>query len=527
MNIVELIRQETKSLAGKTAIVEGERSITYGDLLDRIAALRTKLTARGVQAGQRIAFRSADGIDYVIGALALLDAGAAVVPVPDSVTADEVRDTIERIDVQGVLIHVNLAATLRPAESLTPSPGTPGEGGGKGSAARVQHRSTGDAEPSPYPLPEYRERDKNTPIDESAVQIDDTFYWQPRRAGTDFDARCRELQAAFIRFSSGTTGESKGVVLSHQSIRDRTDAANAGLAITSDDVILWVLGMSHHFVVSILLFLRKGATIIVANQGFPFSVLEAAQKYPITFIYGSPVHYYLLGVSNLVPPTALAKVRLAISTSMKMPPHVATAFTEKFNFAPAEAYGIIEIGLPFINTDGSAAGKNTVGHALPAYELQIRNADEHGIGEVLIRGKGMFDAYFSPWRLREETTDAGWFHTGDLGRLDEAGRLHLLGRSKTVIVCAGMKVFPEEVEEVINAVPGVKESLVFGRPHPQFGEVPLAYVVLREESAEVLDSIRGHCCEHLSSYKVPVQIDAVESLPKTASGKLARATFRS
>ncbi len=507
MNIVELIRQETATLTDRVAIVEGDRAIMYGDLLARVDQLRDALQQRGVGPGQRIAFRCADGIDYVVGALALLACDAAVVPVPDTNSADEVVDTIERIDVQGIVTHVNLAST---GEASTPSPGTPGEGGGEGPDSFASG-STKLAEPSPYPLPAYREREP----------INRTFTFQPRRAGSAYDARCRDMQAAFIRFSSGTTGESKGVVLSHQSIRDRTDAASAGLGVSNTDVILWVLGMSHHFVVSILLFLRCGATIIVANKGFPFSVLEAAQKFPITLIYGSPVHYYLLGASNLIQPEALSKVRLAISTSMKMPRDVSTAFAEKFGFAPAEAYGIIEIGLPFINTEPHQA-RNTVGRALPAYELRIAHPDEHGVGEVLIRGKGMFDAYFSPWRTRAECTDDGFFHTGDLGKLDEAGRLMLLGRSKTVIVCAGMKVFPEEVEQVINAVPGVRESLVFGKDHAQFGQTPVAHVVLADPSSDVLDSLRGICIEHLSSYKVPVEFVAVEALPKTASGKLVR-----
>jgi len=471
MNIVTLIRRETAELSGRTAVVESDRSVTYSQLLDRIATMGNELKRLGVGPGQRIAFRCKDGIDYIVGSLALLEAGAAVVTVPDSVTADEVKETIDRIDVNGLLFHTD------------------------------------------FPLP-----------NASTSSAVGNFAWQARPAAPELDARCRSIDAAFIRFSSGTTGESKGVVLSHQSIEDRTDAANAGLQISSADTILWVLGMSHHFVVSILLFLRRGATIIVANQNFPFSVLEAAERYPITFIYASPVHYFLLAMSA-VPKETLAKVRLAISTSMKMPPDISSQFAAKFGLTPAEAYGIIEIGLPFINTEPNAAGgRNTVGRVLPAYKVQIRNADEHGVGEVLIQGKGMFDAYFSPWRLRTDITDDGWFHTGDLGRVDEAGRLFLLGRSKTVIVCAGMKVFPEEVEEVINAAPGVKESLVFGRAHPQFGHTPIAHVVMKGNAEpDAVDGLRAHCCEHLSSYKVPVQFVAVESLPKTPSGKLARA----
>lgn len=469
MNIVERIRAETRDFHHRTAIVEGSRSITYGELLGAIGILSRRLAGLGIGPGQRVAFRCADGIDYVIGALALLETGAAVVPLADSLTEGEIVETIERIDVSGVLTHANL-------------PQTKGEEG-------------------------------STPIDE-------LFRWVSRAAGRELNERCRQIGAAFIRFSSGTTGESKGVIISHRSIAERTDAANRGLGISDRDIILWVLGMSHHFVVSILLFLRKGAEIIVANRGFPFSVLEAVEKGTITFIYASPVHYYLLAVSDSVSPASLSKVRLAISTAMKMPTDIFEAFQKKFAIAPAEAYGIIEIGLPFINTEAGGAGKQTVGRILPDYQLRIADPDETGVGEVLIKGRGMFDAYFSPWRLREECLRDGWFDTGDLGRVDAQGRLSLLGRSKTVIVCAGMKVFPEEVEEVINSMPGVKESRVYGHPHPQYGHTPVAEVVA--SSAEVLEQLRPYCCQRLSSYKVPVEFRPVESIPKTASGKIAR-----
>jgi long-chain acyl-CoA synthetase len=469
VNIVERIRGETRDFHHRTAIVEGSRTITYGELLGAIGILSRRLADLGIGAGQRVAFRCADGIDYVIGALALLETGAAVVPLADSLTEGEIVETIERIDVSGVLTHANL-------------PQTRGEEGSK--------------------------------------PIDELFRWVSRPAGRELNERCREIGAAFIRFSSGTTGESKGVIISHRSIAERTDAANRGLGISDRDIILWVLGMSHHFVVSILLFLRKGAEIIVANRGFPFSVLEAVEKGTITFIYASPVHYYLLAVSDSVSPTSLSRVRLAISTAMKMPIDIFESFQKKFAIAPAEAYGIIEIGLPFINTEAGGAGKQTVGRILPDYQLRIADPDESGVGEVLIKGRGMFDAYFSPWRLREECLRDGWFDTGDLGRVDEQGRLSLLGRSKTVIVCAGMKVFPEEVEEVINSIPGVRESRVYGQPHPQYGHTPVAEVVASD--AEILEQLRPYCYQRLSSYKVPVEFRIVDSIPKTASGKIAR-----
>jgi long-chain acyl-CoA synthetase len=471
MNIVAVIRSEIRGFEDKTAAIEGDRKISYRDLLARIGGLHKLLSARGIAAGQRIAFRSSDGIDYIVGALALLECGAAVVPVADSLTPDEIAETIERIDVHGILTH----------------------------------------------------RDMPNPAGEP---LDAVFHWQARQSHSpQLDARCREMGAAFIRFSSGTTGQSKGVVLSHRSIVERTDAANQGLGISDRDVILWVLSMSHHFVVSILLFLRRGATIVVGHKMFPFSILEAVQNNSCTFIYGSPLHYYLLAMAPSVPAAALGNVRLAISTAMKMSPDFSDQFSRKFGFAPAEAYGIIEIGLPFINTEPASTGQPTVGKMLPGYQLRIANPDSAGIGEVLIKGPGMFDAYFSPWQSREELLLDGYFHTGDIGRLDERGRLFLMGRSKTVIVCAGMKVFPEEVEQTIDSMPGVVESLVSGRDHPQMGQIPVADIVIDpdiHEAEEFLSRLREHCCRKLSSYKVPVEFRVALSLLKTPSGKLAR-----
>jgi long-chain acyl-CoA synthetase len=448
VNIVETIRAETAGLSARVAIVEEGRSITYGQLLSRVDALADRLASFGAGQGKRIAFRCADGIDYVVGALALLKTVAAVVPVAESMTDAEVDETVERIDVHAI-----------------------------------------------YEYPDDR--------------------WTSRDARGECDDACRQLGAAFIRFSSGTTGQSKGVVLSHATILDRTAAANDGLRVTSEDVILWVLGMSHHFVVSILLFLRRGATIVVAGKAFPFSLFEAIAKHSVTLVYASPVHHYVLAMSSAVAPDALKHVRLSISTSMKMPVETARQFFEKFGITPAEAYGVIEIGLPFVG-DGTPG---SVGRALPAYEVRIDRPDPNGVGDVIVRGKGMFDAYFSPWQSRDDVAPDGWFSTGDVGRLDEAGRLYLLGRTKTVIVTAGMKVFPEEVEEVINACPGIAESLVWGREHPQFGQVPVAHVVSRDLPGD----LRGQCLKRLSSYKVPVEFVRVERLARTPSGKLARA----
>lgn len=479
MNIVKTIRRNAIGRSDHPAVIESDRRVTYGQLLSRVDALQRRFTDRGIAAGHRVAFCCPDGADYIAGTLALLQLGAVIVPI--TLKADDVdrAATIERIDVHGVM-------------------------------SLADQRTTNAADTADMIF-----ADEDGP----------GWHWRPRRARGDEDANCRRVNAAFIRFSSGTTGASKGVVLSHQTIHERTEAANRGLRISGADRVLWVLGMQHHFVVSILLFLRQGATMVMAGNDFPFGLIEAVRRERVTFIYASPVHYDVLARAGSVDAAALVDVRLAISTAMKTSRATSEAFEARFGFHPAQAYGIIEVGLPLINTEASEA-PGSVGRLLGDYELRIEEADAEGIGDLMIRGKGMLDAYFSPWCERQACLRDGWFATGDLGRLDESGRLYLMGRSKSVIVTAGMKIFPEEVEQVVNGTPGVLESRVSGRRHDGYGQVPTAEVVLSEtgksDAAAVVEEARRRCFAQLASYKAPVEFDVVEALTKTASGKIVR-----
>ncbi len=478
MNIVEDIRRSAVSYPAHTAVVEEDGEVSYGELLDRVSFLRRGLREEGIGPGRRVAFRCSDGAAYIAASLALLESGAATVPVDGSLPPSEVVRLLERMDVDALLFERG-----------------------------TMHESTDDREIG-------------------AARSGIGFMLRPRGAASPMPALIKRINPAFIRFSSGTTGASKGVVLSHDTIRERTDAADEALKIGMDDRILWVLSMSHHFVVSILLFLRRGATIAVAHKNFPASIFETAMQGRITLIYASPLHYHLLASDPAVTPQALRKVRLAISTAMKLPAETAEAFESKFGFFPAEAYGIIEVGLPFIDPAPAKNSLGSVGRLLPAYRMRVENPDECGVGEILLRGRGMFDAYLSPPRLRDDVLEQGWFRTGDLGCLDGEGNLRIAGRSKSVIICAGMKVFPEEVEEVLNAHVDVQESLVYGVPHPVYGQIPEARIVTARDdidAGEINDVLRRYCYAALPPYCVPKRFESVRELARTVSGKLVRA----
>ena len=349
--------------------------------------------------------------------------------------------------------------------------------------------------------------------------IEMTTLLEPRGHPRQF----MSINGAFLRFTSGTTGTSKGVILSHQTIYERIHAANEVLQIGPEDNVTWLLSMSYHFAVSIVAYLSFGASIILCGNFFGQTIVRASQRHRATFIYGSPMHYQLM--SGVKGDVALPDLRIAISTTTALSQKVARAFYERFHLQLSEAYGIIEIGLPFINLGHTLDKPGSVGQLLPAYEMKL---DPSPVGddvkEIKLKGRGMIDAYYDPWTTRDALLDDGWFATGDLGRLDDDGYLFIVGRSKEIINVGGMKCFPQEIEAVLLSCPAVKEAVVYAAPHDRFGEIPAAKVVLKPGAGEDVteEMLKNFCAERLEILKIPDHIRFVDKLERTASGKIVR-----
>ena len=477
VNIYDVIRRETSSHLEDVALVEGDRHFSYGELFGAVDELARRLSASGIEANQRVALSCVDSIDYIVVSLAILSLEAAIAPISPSCSRDEISAALSELDACFLISEAAMSLHGESAPIL------------------------------------------------SAGALERTLFLMRRPEEGTLPDEYHALAPAFIRFSSGTTGTSKGVVLSHGTILERTDAADKALQMTADDRVIWVLSMSYHFVVSILLFLRRAATIVLCGDGFPSSLVDGLLRHRGTFLYASPFHYQTIANSAMFSRDTFANIRLAVSTAMRLPEIDARCFHERFGIELAQAYGIIEVGLPFLNRSADPAKRGSVGCILPDYEVRIADPDADGVGALHLRGRGMFDAYCSPWRIRDQVLTEGWFRTGDLGRIDSDGFLFLLGRENGVINFAGMKIFPEEVESVLNRHPLVRESLVYAEVHARYGELPCADIVLpREKQAEagIATEIRRFCYQHLAPYKVPKKLRCVARLEKTASGKLKR-----
>lgn len=469
MNVVDLIAEQARARPGHAAIVEDGphgRRVTYGDLMATVADRAGALRRDGVRPCERIGMIAPQGAGFIETALAILAAGACMVPIADDHPAATVADIVRRAHLHALVEHGEL-------------------------------RRVGAAEASPL-----------------APEVEAAF------AATG---------PAYLRFTSGTTSERKGVVIGHARIVERLGAANLGLAITPDDRVLWLLPMAHHFVVSILLYLTRGATILLPSSPLAPPILQMATREKATVLYASPYHMKLLAKD--ASSARLDTLRLAISTAEGLRADVAEAFFARHGIRVVQALGIMEVGLPVMNTAGAATKPDALGRPQPAYEVWLRADDgsrakgdsAETSGEVCIRGPGMLDAYLDPWTPAPAILEPDGFRTGDQGWFDADGDLRLAGRRAARINMAGMKFFCEEVEAVLDSHPAVERSRVSARQHPALGELPVAEIVLVPGvEAPSPKELALFCRQRIAGYMVPRSFDVVAELPLTPTGKLAR-----
>lgn len=476
MKVYQTLSTAARQWPERTAIIDASGSLDYQTLWREIESLRTQLDQLGVREGQGVGIRARNGHAFVIGALAALGCGAVVMPIHHQMKPGELADMLARAPLCFIL-----------DDRSTPAPAG--------------------------------ETSQDLKLSDGAV------LRFTRLPGPQVPLAPGIEHAAFVRFTSGTTGAAKGVALTHQGILDRIHAANTGLRLTCEDRVLWVLPMAYHFYVSILLYLEVGATIIVGADYLAESILDSAWRHNATFLYVTPMHVRMLTgeASGRALPPSLKRV---MSVSSRLHPQAARDFFSRYHVPVAQGYGIIEVGLPIMNIEEAAEHPEAIGRPLPCFEAAILN-DKHEpvpngeTGQLGLRGPGMFTGYLSPRKNREEILFNGWFLTGDLAHRDEGGRIVLDGRTSSVIHVAGHKVFPEEVAGVLDQHPAVLRSRVTTRPHPQLGEGIHAEIQLRSGTPPpTSEELLTFCRRRLSNHKVPTSLDFVAELTMTSSGKV-------
>ena len=341
-----------------------------------------------------------------------------------------------------------------------------------------------------------------------------------------------DMVAAML-YTSGTTGRPKGAMLTRANLASNAAALAKAWAITADDVLIHALPIFHvhGLFIAINSITAAGGTMLFRSRFDPADVI--AQMPRATLLMGVPTFYTRLLDRPELRREATKAMRLFISGSAPLLPDTHRAFKARTGHAILERYGMTETGINSSNPYRGVRIAGTVGPPLSGVDVRVTDPDQGSplpaetIGMIEVRGPNIFAGYWrNPEKTAAEFREGRWFITGDLGKIDAAGYVHIIGRGKDLIITGGYNVYPKEVETEIDALVGVEESAVIGVPHADFGEAVVAVVVAQTgavlDPAAMLATLRT--C--LAAYKLPKAIHIVDALPRNTMGKVQKTALR-
>jgi fatty-acyl-CoA synthase len=491
----------------RTLLIARGEVHSVGGIDAQAEAMAAGLHSLGVGSGDRMALVLPPCPEFVVSMLAAAKLGAVIVPLNP-------RETIT--ELQYMLRHSEAVAAVT-VESF----------------AGVEFLEV--FEDLLVELPELRNLvtvgEEDLWYDDRIFQFEDLIS---SGAGRDFTASERDPEGDpyAIVYTSGTTGKPKGVVLSQANLLQTAAATADVLGLTPEDRIIGVSALFHVFGLGpgVLGSLMSGATLVLTEGQDAGSMLDAVEQHRVTVHYGTPTLYVTELREQATRPRATGSLRLALvagapvsadlvdGIERSLCPTALTAYTL------TEAASTVAVGRP---DHGPALRRFTVGQPLPGTELRILEGDqtlpEESVGEIAVRGPGVMIGYYRQPRETGAALDSeGFFRTGDLGMLDEDGLLHLVGRSKGVIIRTGFNVHPREVEDRLHAHPAVLEAAVVGVPDDVLGEAICACVVPVEGALVSGPEIQAWCRETLADHKVPDVVRFFEDFPRTGTGKVRR-----
>jgi len=509
MNLLDLFAIPLSETPAKAALryrgADGaSTSLSYAELY--LAAERTAagFAARGLVRGDRIAFFLGNRPEFVIAYLAAIRLGAIVVPI---------NLAYRKVELAHILSDAEPRLLLTERE-LLPIVG------------EVDAAARGSVE--------------------ATVTAEDLAEWTDDAAAPILTPPIDGSELAFLLYTSGTTGRSKGAEIRHDNLLATITGLLAAWAWERNDVLLLALPLfhTHGLVVGLHCALAAGATVDLRRKfeapGIAADLTSSDPALRLTLFFGVPTMYVRL-VEALADPSVdrspLARMRLFCSGSAPLAPETFEAFRELSGHAILERYGMTEAGMILSNPYAGERRAGTVGTPLPGISVRLARYVEgswHDVadgeeGELLVRGGNVFGGY---WRAPEKTAESfvsdaqgnRWFKSGDLARRDPLNAaISLLGRSSELILAGGFNVYPREIEEVLLGFPGVREAAVVGRPHPDFGAVPVAFLVIEPAASPFdRDALIAFAKERIASFKVPREIRCVETLPRNALGKVQK-----
>ncbi|WP_151483859.1 class I adenylate-forming enzyme family protein [Streptomyces albicerus] len=481
MNFASLPDRRAELDPQGAAVSDGRQSLTNAQLLSGVLRTARQLHDLGIGPGDVVALKLTNRAEFVLLLFAAWRLGATITPVNPSMT-----------DVEVVRQLKDSGARLLVVED------------GSETTAGLATLTVGEL------------REHQAPEWDHAPRLDSSAL-------------------ALLIYTSGTTGVPKGVMLDHANIDAMVEMGRQALELGPSDRCLLILPLFHvnGIVVSILTPLLAGASVVIAGRRFdPHHFFDLVEQERPTFFSAVPTIYSMLATlpDDVRPDTS--SVRFAVCGAAPASAELLTRFEARYGFPLVEGYGLSEGTCgSTINPVAGPRRAGTVGLPFPGQEIRILDADGTEAapgtdGEVVLRGPNIMRGYLGRPDDTARVVVNGWLHTGDVGHLDAAGYLTLVGRSKDMIIRGGENIYPKEIEDVLASDPSVLEAAVIGVPDEKWGEVVVAYVQPRPGSTVDPAALQALCARSLTGFKRPASYVVVEAIPKNAVGKIDKGSLR-
>jgi long-chain acyl-CoA synthetase len=488
----EVLQRTAERQPDKTAIIAKDEELTFAALNQRVQALAGHLIADGIRQCDRVGVLLPNSTAIPLAYYSTQKIGAVTVILDARLKGKELEGVLQDADLKLLVVHQTLYSEVEEIfKSIAPIPvwiaGGTGERG-------FEHRFTATAGAT-Y-LPELKPDDD-----------------------------------ALILYTSGTTGEPKGVVLSYRNLLQYPKVMGAMNVCDATTMRGCVLPMSH--IVGPVVcneLAEKGYTLVIFDQINPVTLLEGIQKYRVNVFESVPIVFQLLlGVKNLASyDTSSMKIAAMMGTSIPMP--LLRAFqTAQPHIKVIQGYGLTETSpmITLVEPEKAEAKMGSIGRAVPGVEVKIVDDNDKEVpvgeaGEIITRGPHIMKGYFRRADATAQRIRNGWLYTGDVGKVESDGYYYHLGRRDDMIITGGLNVYPAEVENLIYTYPGVQETIVFAIPDAKRGQVIGAAIVPRPGATVVEKELLSFLRANLANFKVPDRIVIRESLPRTSSGKTIR-----
>ena len=488
MNLKLMLEKTASEVPQRTAIVLGSRRVSYRELDENSNRIANALINLGTKKGDHVAILMSRTPEWVINCFGVLKAGAAAVLLDAGAKAPELEPQLRESDSRILITEERFSPML---SSILP----------------------------------------NVPLLKQILEVGTAHYNEmvanssPASPSVDIKGEDK----AILFYTLGVLGKNKGVVHTHSSFLSILPIVVEKFELERDDVVLGLLPFNYllGFGLVVLMPIKRGCTIAILPHFSSKSILDTMQREKATMLIGVPASFNAMAMidEETMKSYDFSSLREVLCAGAKSSGFLLDMLEKKFHLTACEIYGLTEL---IIVTIGAIRDRRLGTAGKPLAELKVLDKNGKEVprgttGEAVARAPWMMKEYYKSPELTAQALKDGWFHTGDLVRLDEDGYLEFIEKTSSIIVpSGGVKILPAAVEEVLLKHPAVAETVCVGVLDDYKGQIPTAFIVLKEGQSASVEEIRDFCRQSLSDYKVPKQIKFVDSLPRTESGQIDR-----